>query len=103
MMYLIIYDITENRIRTKVARLLVSHGYERIQLSVFAGPFSPMANSDLWRQLHILCPKTGEAESEGNSLMVVEVPLRQFQRIRTIGNLPFDMDEMTGKAHTLWW
>jgi CRISPR-associated endonuclease Cas2 len=102
-MYLIIYDITENRIRTKVARLLISHGYERIQLSVFAGPFSPMANATLWRQLEILCPNKGEAESERNSLLVVEVPLKQFVKIRAIGNLPFDMAEMTGTAQTLWW
>ncbi|SEJ81925.1 CRISPR-associated endonuclease Cas2 [Cyclobacterium xiamenense] len=103
MMYLIIYDISENRIRSKVAKLLVSRGYERIQLSVFAGPFSPMADAHLWKRLQILCPRSGEAESEGNSLLVVEVPLKQFANIRTIGTLPFDMAEMTGTAHTLWW
>lgn len=102
-MYLIIYDISENRIRTKVAKLLIRHGYERIQLSVFAGPFSPMANAHLWKQLQILCPRSGEAESEGNSLMVVEVPIKQFVKIRAIGSMPFDMAEMTGTAHTLWW
>lgn len=103
MMYLIIYDITENRIRTKVAKLLVKNGYERIQLSVFAGPFSPVANADLWRQLQILCPRSGEAESGGNSLIVVEVPIKQFLKIHSIGSLPFDLAEMTGTAHTLWW
>ena len=36
-------------------------------------------------------------------LMVREVPLKQFEKIKTIGTLPFDMSEMTGTALTLCW
>ncbi len=37
MRYLIIYDITEDRARTKVADLCLDYGLERIQYSAFWG------------------------------------------------------------------
>ena len=51
MIHLIFYDISTDRIRTKIARRLVAEGYERIQLSVFAGNPHPQSNTQLWQDL----------------------------------------------------
>ena len=40
MRYLLIYDITEDRARTKVADLCLDYGLERIQFSAFMGELS---------------------------------------------------------------
>lgn len=103
MMYLISYDITENYRRTRLAKLLISEGYERLQLSVFAGPFSPMDNSRLWQKITELCTSNSEnGKVSENKLMVIEVPLALFSRMRLIGTSGQDMEYLTGKRHTLW-
>ncbi|MBN1329955.1 MAG: CRISPR-associated endonuclease Cas2 [Candidatus Heimdallarchaeota archaeon] len=40
MIYLICYDITNDRLRTRVARLCENYAFERIQFSVFVGDTS---------------------------------------------------------------
>ena len=102
MMYLIIYDISDNRKRRKVAKLLTGQGYERIQLSVFAGPFSPTSNKELWQHLQKIKKANSDSEASLFYLMVVEVPVKQFLRIQSIGDSGFNMEEMTGTASTLW-
>ena len=52
-MYLIIYDISSDKIRAKIAKRLTAEGYDRIQLSVFSGIFSPKLNISLWKDLNL--------------------------------------------------
>ncbi len=58
-MYLIFYDISNNKLRTKVAKQLIQQGYERLQYSVFAGPFDP-EHSQIWEKLKYLMQKNPE-------------------------------------------
>ena len=102
-MYLISYDITENNRRTRLAKLLISEGYERLQLSVFVGPFSPVDNTQLWQKITDLCTvKRDGVKGSENKLMVVEIPRSFFCRMRIIGGSDMDMDYLTGSSHTLW-
>jgi CRISPR-associated protein Cas2 len=47
MRYLLIYDITEDRARTKVADLCLDYGLERIQYSAFWGNLSRTLEEEL--------------------------------------------------------
>ena len=53
-LYLISYDITDNRRRAKIVHLLEQFGYERIQYSVFTGLQPPHRNQQLWPRLQQL-------------------------------------------------
>ena len=47
MMVLIIYDITDDRLRTKVADTLLAYGLTRVQKSAFLGPLTKERLKDL--------------------------------------------------------
>jgi len=47
MITLVIYDISDDKLRTKVANYLKSKGLKRVQRSAFAGPLSSAARSEL--------------------------------------------------------
>ena len=47
MRYLLIYDITNDNIRTKVADACLDYGLERIQYSAFAGTLSKVHQREL--------------------------------------------------------
>ena len=94
-MYLILYDITETPIRSKVVRLLEKEGYERIQYSVFIAPFNPSKNK-LWKKLQLLLKETPI-----NKIFCLEIPKENFYKIKTIGNFDFDLEYMTGDKSSL--
>lgn len=95
-MYLIMYDIAKDKIRTKVSKMLVSAGYERIQLSVFAGPDDPKANTKLWLDIEKIMSKEPAAK-----LFVIEVLERKFLNMHIIGNFDIDLDYLTGQKLTM--
>ena len=47
MRYLLIYDITDDNVRTKVADACLDYGLERIQYSAFAGTLSKVHQREL--------------------------------------------------------
>ena len=59
MKYLVCYDIQENRIRNKVAKLLESHAM-RIQYSVFLGDFTENEAKALRQELLAITEKSEE-------------------------------------------
>jgi len=94
-MYLILYDITETPIRTKVVRLLEKEGYERIQFSVFIAPFNPEKNK-LWVKLQTLL-----AQTPSNKIFCLKITTENFYKIKIIGNFEIDLDYMAGNKSSL--
>lgn len=94
-MYLILYDITETPIRTKVAKMLEIEGYERIQFSVFIAPFNPKKNK-LWLKLKLLL-----AATPTNKIFCLKITKENFYKIKTIGNFDFDLEYMAGDKSSL--
>ncbi|MEZ0248835.1 MAG: CRISPR-associated endonuclease Cas2 [Thermoproteus sp.] len=47
MYIIVVYDISENDVRTKVAEVLRAYGLERVQRSVFVGRLPPALVKDL--------------------------------------------------------
>ncbi len=99
MMYLITYDISQDRARNKIAKLLIAEGYERIQYSVFAGTANPSANPVLWNKIIKLESDTKQGEYR---LYVIPVPDRNFLAMEIVGDMGFEMDYLTGKKSTLF-
>jgi len=48
---LIVYDITDNGLRTKIAEILKDHGLTRIQKSAFIGELTPQEREVLAEKL----------------------------------------------------
>jgi len=94
-MYLIFYDISETRIRTKVAKLLVKEGYERLQFSVFTAPYNPY-RSNLWDKLHDLLKDT-----PNNKIYCLKIGKNNFYKMKIIGIFDFDLSYLTGEKRSL--
>ncbi len=97
MIYLISYDIEIDRIRTKIAKMLIAEGYERLQLSVFVGIHDPVKNSKLWRFLKEWC----NTEDSASQLIVIKVSKEQFKRMHILGNQLLDIAYLCGDQQTL--
>jgi CRISPR-associated protein Cas2 len=48
MVTLFVYDITNDRIRTKIVQICQDYGLKRIQYSAFLGSLSPNLQEELW-------------------------------------------------------
>lgn len=98
-MYLISYDIQDNRLRLKAAKLLLQHGLYRLQYSVFMGTVGDTAIRRLQISLDSL--GTDPAWTESDTLLIL--PLHQYSRdnLYFMGKLPEDWDLIQRKIHTL--
>jgi CRISPR-associated endonuclease Cas2 len=95
--FLVTYDISNDKKRNKIAKLLEQNGYERIQYSVFTGITSPRNNLELWKQLQKIadtgiCPE--------NKILSFAVPQTTFLAMKTIGTFNADMEYLLGIKHT---
>lgn len=96
MVYLIFYDISSDRLRNKIARLLESTCYERLQYSVFTGLDNPDKNIYLWSKIH----KILSAE-HGAKFYVIPVRDEQFCAINGFGIDQLDIDYLAGVKSSL--
>lgn len=98
MMYLVTYDISDDRLRSKVIKLITAQGYERIQYSVFSGLIDPRRDEKLWSLLEELGKK---GEGETFKIFVIPVADRDFLSMGIIGKVSEDMDYLMGRTNTL--
>jgi len=99
MNHLVSYDISDNRLRLRIANMLKQSGCLRLQYSVFAGNLRESVSYTLLQNLTAL---TKEPEwSDEDSVFIL--PLHQYSRdkLTILGNLPPDWDLMQGDLHTL--
>jgi len=98
LIYLVTYDIGEDKYRTKAAKLLVADGYERIQYSVFCGLSHPKKNSSLWGKLITLEKNSTE---DTFKIYIIPVPDREFLSMEIIGEMEDEISYLMGKKNTL--
>ena len=97
MIYLVFYDITSDKIRNKVAKRLVAEGYERIQLSVFAGLADPKQSTQLWTDL------TNWLSAEQTAkFYVVRVSKTSMENMTMIGEPEWGLDYLLGMRNSLF-
>ena len=97
--WLIAYDITDDKYRTKVGNRLIYCGLTRVQLSVFVGTIDDKVLSDFiaWFQTKILTLANDDC-----SLLVVPLSIGQVKATLCIGTKQLDYDDLTGEKHTLF-
>jgi len=98
-MFLISYDIQNNRVRLKLAKILLRHGLYRVQYSVFMGKVRDSTFSRLKKQLELL--KQDKSWTAADTVLVL--PLHQYSRehLFLLGQLPRDWDLIEDNLHTL--
>jgi len=99
-MFLISYDIENDYLRTKLAKLLIRFGLQRVQYSVFMGVVANEAMKRLHKALARLCKEAHWQEAE-DSIMIL--PLHQYSRkhVNFLGKKTSHWEEISGKMHTL--
>ncbi len=96
MMYILFYDISDDKLRNKISKLLISKGYERLQLSVFTGLENPVKDIQLWLTIQNLL------KSEPNSkLYVLPVKKDYFCSMQGFGLQDLDLEYLAGLRSSL--
>ncbi len=81
----LVYDITNDKIRNRVAKLCKNAGLYRVQKSVFLGDIE----KNRMDELHIHCSDLIEVETD--SLYIFPMCEDDFKKVKTAGNA-FDRD-----------
>lgn len=88
MLYMIMYDIENNKIRTHIAKYLIKKGCLRIQKSVYLAKSSPSVMKDI----HLTLKEINEVYDNEDSIFVLPVPEEKFNNIKVIGkNVEFEI------------
>jgi CRISPR-associated protein Cas2 len=88
MLYMIMYDIENNKIRTHIAKYLIKKGCLRIQKSVYLAKSSPAVMKEISSTLK----EINEIYENQDSIFVLPVPEEKFNNITVIGqNVEFEI------------
>lgn len=96
--YIVLYDVTDDKKRNRAAKLLQQHGLERIQLSVFTGLHNPKKNKVLWQQLSNL---VNAEDYPDDKIFCFAISKKSFREMKVIGNFGADTDYLLGEKHTM--
>ncbi|MEM6803939.1 MAG: CRISPR-associated endonuclease Cas2 [Bacteroidota bacterium] len=99
MIYLICYDIENDRLRKKIADKLEAEGLERLQYSVFLGPVTLHQYEKLVKWLGNLIREKGAVQDRIN---ILHVKQEDLEKMITFGKQSVDIALMTGKENTLF-
>ncbi|MCZ2101506.1 MAG: CRISPR-associated endonuclease Cas2 [Chitinophagales bacterium] len=88
MLYMIMYDIENNKIRTHIAKYLIKKGCLRIQKSVYLAKSSPVIMKEITETLK----EINDIYENQDSIFVLPVPEEKFNNITVIGqNVEFEI------------
>ena len=98
-MYLIAYDIENDRIRTKTANYLLAAGCIRLQLSVFAGEL----DGALFRKVDSWLKKNVDtAKYPNDKVLILDVGPETMKAMQWIGQPPDDWTLLVDPPHVLF-
>lgn len=94
--YLIMYDITNNKVLKKIANKLIKYGFERINYSVWLGWTNPFQCGTFKNELQELLHNV---KCEGSRLYIIPLKPNTIDKMRSIsGHKPNELDFWLGKA-----
>jgi CRISPR-associated protein Cas2 len=97
MIYFVMYDIENNKVRTYISKYLIKKGCTRIQKSIFLADSSrPEFN-----EIHQTLKEVQEVYDNYDSIMLVPVATDQLRAMKIIGK-NIDMDLFLGNKNTLF-
>jgi CRISPR-associated protein Cas2 len=97
MLYFIMYDIENDKVRTQIAKYLIKKGCLRVQKSIF------FADSErkTFNEIHSDLKAIQEMYNNSDSIFFVPVSTDQVRAMKIIGQ-SIDFDLITGNANTLF-
>ncbi|MCI4670810.1 MAG: CRISPR-associated endonuclease Cas2 [Bacteroidia bacterium] len=98
MAYLICYDIEHNYLRKKMGDMILDHGFERINLSVYLGNIEQRSLTYLEDKLTAMLKDKGK---ETDSLIFLPVTASQIDEMRIYGKNDLDPGEISGSKSSL--
>ncbi|MCK9220724.1 MAG: CRISPR-associated endonuclease Cas2 [Bacteroidales bacterium] len=96
MIYLVFYDISTDRLRNRIVKILERSGFERLQFSVFTGLENPVTNDYLWQKMVRILKDEPEAK-----LYVLSISQEQFVGMQGIGKEKVDLEYLAGLKRSL--
>lgn len=96
-LFLISYDISDDKKRNRIAKLLEQYGYERIQYSVFTGLTAIYRHKSLWPKLVKIAEERSHPE---NKIICFAISKTAFRNMKIIGSFNADLDYLLGLKHT---
>lgn len=88
MLFMIMYDIENNKVRTQIAKYLTKKGCMRIQKSVYLAKSSPA----VMREITQVLKEINEIYENFDSIFVLPVPEEKFSNMKVIGkNVEFEL------------
>jgi len=99
MNYLVCYDITDNKLRKKIADKLFYYGLSRVQLSVFIG----YVNDIHFERMHNdITQKMDEEKNATDSIIFLRINYTNLQKMIIFGNAKADSDYIKNSGHTIY-
>lgn len=96
MLGLVLYDITDNRIRKYISLYLERKGFVRVQYSVFFGNVPKAIFEEVTQKLHTV----NSLYKNGDSIMLLPIATDTMQQLQLIGK-SINFTAMVNKPHTL--
>ena len=99
MIYLVSYDITNNRLRKKIADKLLEYGLSRLQYSVFAGP---LTTSLLAKLQLFLKQRLVDSGTPTDKILIIPITQQNLQTMIQLGESKLDLLYLSGLQNTLY-
>lgn len=96
--YLISYDIADDKCRTRIADVLEQYGYERLQYSVFIGPLRSKNVEPLWKELAALVQPE---EFPADRLIVIPLDIALLKKSMLLGAEMLDWSYICGETKAI--
>ena len=97
--YLVIYDISEDKIRTQIARLLEQAGGQRIQKSVFAFRLERSQKESLKQKIRTIRYNYYQQWQKGDNVLIFPFEPDQLRQTEAIGDNP-EFSTFANPPHT---
>jgi len=97
MLYFIMYDIEDNKVRTQIARFLERKGCVRVQKSIF------LARHDrkIFQDVHQILYEVNQVYDNHDSIFLVPVSTDELKSMKIIGK-SIDIDVVLGNTNTFF-
>jgi CRISPR-associated endonuclease Cas2 len=97
MIFFVMYDIENNKVRTQIAKYLIKKGCTRVQKSIFLAEL----DRALYNEIHQTLKEVQEVYENNDSIFFVPVSTDEIRAMKVIGH-SVDFDLITGNRNTLF-
>ncbi len=98
MNYLVCYDITDNKLRKKIADKLIFYGLARVQLSVFIGYVTDLH----FEKMRTVIEEKMKEKTEKDSIVFLRINAENLKKMIIFGKLLDNTSYVTENGHTIF-